>query len=87
MLITPINTKLNFSRAFTTQEKADANIAKNEALKLLGNNERILIVPELSMPKNETSFIGVGQLNTQKSYEFLEFMKTKRLQLKLKLLL
>ncbi len=66
---------ISFGQAFTTKEKKYGYKKIEEAKKLLDNKDIIVIIPEASLPVDESKNIGIGQLNSQYSDSFLDFMK------------
>ena len=71
MKINPISA-ISFKREYTLEEKIEAVKTQEKAMELLGNKKVIIIVPESSLPVKPNENIGVGQLNSKSTKEFLE---------------
>lgn len=75
MKINSVN-NVAFCRVLTPREKEEANTIREKAMELLGNKRVIIIVPEQSMPVDSKGNIGIGQLNSKTTFDFIETMKT-----------
>lgn len=80
MNISKISVKSNnqpmFRRAFSSEERIDAEKIRSEALKLLDCSRIILIVPETSLPSPPGKDTGVGKLNSKYNDKLYDFLKT-----------
>jgi len=76
MKVYPVQNNTSFGRALTTKERQKMECVQKEALEKLGCKNISIIMPVQSFPTKSEINTGVGQINSEYSQEFLDFMKS-----------
>jgi len=76
MKVYQVHNNTSFGRALTTKERQKMECIQKEALEKLGCKNISIIMPVQSFPTKPELNTGVGQINSEYSQKFLDFMKS-----------